>query len=47
MYDAFLELGPFESYVIDSSNHDPAATVETVRRGLDHGLFVLTGTGSS
>jgi hypothetical protein len=46
MYEAFMELGPFESYVIDSSNHEPAATVETVRRGLDHGLFVL-GTNDS
>jgi hypothetical protein len=47
MYDAFMDLGPFESHVIDSSGHEPAATVEAVRRGRDHGLFVLAGSGGS
>lgn len=41
MYDAFMDLGPFESHVIDSSDHKSATTVELVRNGLDSGLFVL------
>ncbi|MGA7420356.1 MAG: AAA family ATPase [Acidimicrobiales bacterium] len=41
MYDVFMDLGSFESYVVDSSDHELALTVETVRSGLDRGLFVL------
>lgn len=33
MYDAFSDLGPFESHVIDSSDYDATATVDAVRHG--------------
>jgi hypothetical protein len=41
MYDAFMDLGAFERYVVDSSDHELTVTVEIVRCGLDRGLFKL------
>ncbi len=41
MYDAFCDLGPFEAHVVDSSDHDPSATIDVVRRGLAEGRFTL------
>ncbi|MHB1548526.1 MAG: AAA family ATPase [Acidimicrobiales bacterium] len=41
MYDAFEDLGFFESHVIDSSDQHLAGTVATIRRGLGDGRFSL------
>jgi cytidylate kinase len=42
MYDAFRDLGHFESQVIDSSDLDVTATVRAIERGLEAGTFQLT-----
>ena len=42
MYDAFEDLGVFESHVIDSSTQDMTATIAALRGGLDGGTFILS-----
>jgi adenylate kinase family enzyme len=46
MYDAFEDLGSFESHVVDTTHQDPAATLALINQGLDSGAFVLTRTSS-
>lgn len=47
MYNAFEDLGLFESHVIDSSDQDLTATVGAIEEHLDDGLFALTGRQES
>src|SRR5216683_213962 len=42
MFDAFGDLGTFESRVLDSSGQDAETTVEAVRTGLRAGRYLLT-----
>lgn len=42
MFDAFEDLGTFESRVLDSSDQDAEATVEAVQTGLRAGRYLLT-----
>jgi hypothetical protein len=44
VYDAFSDLGAFESHVIDSSDQPLSATIAALKHGLDAGTFDLTRT---
>lgn len=41
VFEAFANLGPLETHVIDLGARDIGATVETVRRGLADGAFAI------
>lgn len=41
MYSAFEHLGPYESYVLDTSHDDPAMTLGKLRGALQRGDFTL------
>jgi hypothetical protein len=47
MYNAFEDLGLFESHVVDSSDQDLTATVGAIEEHLDDGFFALTGRQES
>jgi AAA domain len=45
MFDAFEDLGWFESHVLDSSGQDIDATLRTISAGLREDRYLLTGGG--
>ena len=47
LYNAFEDMGLFESHVIDSSDQDVTATAGVIQEHLDAGSFALTGRHQS
>lgn len=41
MWDQFADLGPLEGHAIDSTSHDPAATLAAVQEALASGAMLL------